>query len=257
MSKITYTDKVALNINPNIADINKVNDTDMNMIKNVVNANETKILLAISDTAPAECSLGDMYFNTTNNLIYTSTGTDTWGSTGVVPTENTIYVVIDTQTSYIYDGTTLISVGGGSGGIVVAPDTPTEDTILYIESTDLDFQGDIVNDIYSTDEIKTNKVWTDGKPIYRKVISYTSPSTADTFASQSTGITNMDTLISLNAYIYRAGFVNSIPFQESSSNYAMISYGITTGNLPTKVGSGMVSLPIIAVLEYTKTGGNN
>lgn len=40
MSKITYEDKVALNVNSDIADINKVNDSDMNEIKNVVNTND-------------------------------------------------------------------------------------------------------------------------------------------------------------------------------------------------------------------------
>ena len=40
---ITYDDKVALNSNSGIADINKVNDSDMNMIKSVVNNNATNI----------------------------------------------------------------------------------------------------------------------------------------------------------------------------------------------------------------------
>lgn len=114
MSKITYEDKVALNQNPNIPDINKVNDTDMNMIKNVVNNNETKVLLAVSNSAPATCDTGDIYFNITDNLIYTATATNTWSSTGVAPTENTIYIEFTSQTAYAYDGTTLVSVGGGS-----------------------------------------------------------------------------------------------------------------------------------------------
>lgn len=33
MAKITFEDKVALNVNSDIADINKVNDSDMNEIK--------------------------------------------------------------------------------------------------------------------------------------------------------------------------------------------------------------------------------
>ena len=37
MAMINYADKVALNTNSNIADINKCNATDMNLIKNVVN----------------------------------------------------------------------------------------------------------------------------------------------------------------------------------------------------------------------------
>lgn len=40
MAQITYADKVALNVNSDIADINKVNASDMNEIKNAVNDND-------------------------------------------------------------------------------------------------------------------------------------------------------------------------------------------------------------------------
>lgn len=40
MSKITYTDKVAIYENTKVPDINKVNADDMNEIKSVVNAND-------------------------------------------------------------------------------------------------------------------------------------------------------------------------------------------------------------------------
>ena len=40
MAKITYENKVALNVNSDIADINKVNASDLNEIKNVVNTND-------------------------------------------------------------------------------------------------------------------------------------------------------------------------------------------------------------------------
>ena len=115
MAKITFEDKEMLIENSNIPDKNKVKDTDMNMIKNVVNANETKILIAVSSTAPVQCATGDMYFNTTDNLIYTATGSNTWGTTGIAPTKNTIYLELTNQTVYAYNGTTLISVGGGGG----------------------------------------------------------------------------------------------------------------------------------------------
>lgn len=153
MAQITYANKVALNENPNINAINKVRDVDMNELKEVINENETKILLAVTDTEPAECSTGDMYYNTTDELIYTATATDTWSSTGVAPTENTLYVVLTTQTSYMYDGNTLVSIGGGTGSsdiVMVDPDTPTADTKLYIESTDLDFQGLEISNEYTT-----------------------------------------------------------------------------------------------------------
>lgn len=43
MAKITYENKEFLNKNKNIADKNKVNDTDLNEIKEVVNGNDDKI----------------------------------------------------------------------------------------------------------------------------------------------------------------------------------------------------------------------
>lgn len=116
MAKITYTDKEALNEIPSIPAINKVQANDMNEIKNVVNQNELKVLLIVDSSAPAECSTGDMYYNTTTKLIYTATGTNTWGSTGVNPTQNTLYIDSTNKSTYFYDGSDLISVGGGAGG---------------------------------------------------------------------------------------------------------------------------------------------
>ena len=116
MAKITYTDKEALNEIPSIPAKNKVQAEDMNEIKNVVNQNELKVLLIVDSSAPAECSTGDMYYNTTTKLIYTATGTNTWGSTGVNPTENTLYIDNTNKSTYFYNGSDLISVGGGAGG---------------------------------------------------------------------------------------------------------------------------------------------
>ena len=42
--KLTYTNKVALNENAEIPDINKVTDNDMNEIKNVVNNNDDELI---------------------------------------------------------------------------------------------------------------------------------------------------------------------------------------------------------------------
>lgn len=43
MSKITYADKVTLNENPNVADVNKIKADNLNEIKNVVNANNDNV----------------------------------------------------------------------------------------------------------------------------------------------------------------------------------------------------------------------
>lgn len=53
MAQITYTNKVALNENPEIAAINKVTDDDMNEIKSVVNANYNQTI-QITNTEPSD-----------------------------------------------------------------------------------------------------------------------------------------------------------------------------------------------------------
>lgn len=152
MAKITYADKVALNENPNINAINKVRDVDMNEIKEVINDNETKVLLAVSSSAPATCDTGDIYFNTTDNLIYTATATDTWSTTGVAPTENTIYIEFTSQTAYAYDGTTLILVGNGSGASI------------NVNNTYSNSQTDTYSCDYSNKAFSGTLLWTNSSP---------------------------------------------------------------------------------------------
>jgi hypothetical protein len=192
MAKITYENKVALNQNSSIPDINKVNDTDMNMIKNVVNNNETKVLLAVSSSAPATCDTGDMYFNTTDNLIYTATATNTWSSTGVAPTENTIYIEFTSQTLYAYDGTTLVSVGGGSGSeIVIGDEEPTEDTKMIIDTDAFDPQYSDITDEYSEANNKAYSCKYSNKAFGGTVL-WTNPSPASDFASQNITLSSND-----------------------------------------------------------------
>lgn len=67
MAQITYNDKVALNVNSNIADINKVNASDMNEIKASVNNND--------DMLNGNAVAGDMVVNSirTKNMLDSST----------------------------------------------------------------------------------------------------------------------------------------------------------------------------------------
>ena len=61
-------------------------------------------------------------------------------------------------------------------------------------------------DVYSTSETKTNKVWIDGKPIYRKAISITTPTpTVDGIAVDNTYSvpSNVNTFINLSGYYKR------------------------------------------------------
>lgn len=211
-------------------------------------------LLAVSDTAPSECSIGDKYYNTTTKKIYTATGTNTWGSTGEDPISDILYVVFSEKNTYSYDGTDLVSVGGGSGSeIVVEPDEPTEDTKLIFESIDLDAQYTEA-EYYSTEEVKTNKVWIDGKPIYRKCFQTTST------ANINTGIEN-DTIIKMDCLVKQTGSNNwrNIPWlfvmnNNIGDNAWAGGFYYTAGQIRFQAGSYLADVDkVVLIMEYTKT----
>ena len=97
--------------------------------------------------------------------------------------------------------------------IVVGDETSaTSQTELIIEETDLDAQY-VEAEYYSTEETLTNKVWIDGKPIYRKVITFTTDATAGSWKTYSSGITStVDKMINIQATIERSNYINSVPY---------------------------------------------
>lgn len=73
-------------------------------------------LLTVSDTAPVECERGDLYYNTTTELIYVATQPDTWSEEGTTPSIFNLYVDLSSSKLYYYDGTNFNSYGSGGGG---------------------------------------------------------------------------------------------------------------------------------------------
>ena len=118
MAKITYENKVALNVNSDIADINKVNASDLNEIKNVVNTNDD---------------------NTTNNS----------NAIGTISSLNT---------------------------------TNKSNLVSAINEVNNKFN-------YSTEEQVIGK-WIDGKPLYRKTITFTTTISANEITSIAHNIEN-------------------------------------------------------------------
>lgn len=110
-------------------------------------------------------------------------------------------------------------------------------------------------DSYSTTEIKTNKTWIDGKPIYRKVINIGSITNTTSNNTVNPNISNLDTLISLDG-IFNIG-ANRIPINFHNSVTASGGIGFccffqASDNLlyilcKSAINSGYV------VMEYTKT----
>lgn len=150
MAQITYADKTALNVNSGIADINKVNASDMNEIKTVVNDNA--------------------------NIV----------------------------------------------------------------------QGIIDAEVYSTTETKTNKVWIDGKPIYRKVF----PGTLSSAINH--GLTNVNFVNAYGFYVSSTGtFLPLSSLRPNNTNFN-VGFYVTSTQIVFDKGTGAAGNCYIT-LEYTKT----
>lgn len=150
---ITFQDKVSLNTDPSIADINKIKDSDINALKAGINTNETNI----------------------NNIKSAMA--------------------------------------------------------------------------YSTTEVKTNKVWIDGKPIYKIVYSVGSMS-ANTSKTIDTSTWNLDTMTYLDGFgVGNAGFHIPLNFY-NGGNYNVI-YALPNKNINIEVDWAMTN--VYAIIEYTKT----
>lgn len=245
-----------------VNDQTELSADNMNKIEDGIAKSYTVNLIAISDTAPTTgFEVGDRYFNTTDGYIYVAINQSSMGwviDLNMQAETGVLYTILDTQKLYAYDGETMVSVGGGGGGgIAVYPDEPEEDTKLYIEEEDLDGQYlPVEEDIYSTTETKTNKVWIDGKPIYRKVFNVNSPSSTDTNTNIGS-IGAFDTLVSITGNIYLNETYGVIPIPQSVATTNMTTIFLdnkANGNVMMKVQNSVYSSkPTIVIVEYTKT----
>jgi len=111
--------------------------------------------------------------------------------------------------------------------------------------------NDALNETYSTNEVKTNKVWIDGKPIYRKVINLgVLPNSS--YIEVNTNLTNVK-IVKFDCYAYTSGLgalIKTYQYQNADNNIRTSVYSdkvriTTTGNFSTWEG--------YAILEYTKT----
>ena len=229
------------------------NETKKVSVKNLIPNNVE--LIAVTDTAPTSFGTGDKYYNTTTNRIYTARSGE-WISPEE-PIKGILYVILEDQKTFTYDeyNETLVSVGGGGGGgIAVYPDEPEEDTKIYIEEEDLDGQYlPVEEDIYSTTETKTNKIWIDGSQIYRKVVSGSTLSsglnTFQLFNDANQRVINMQGVLRTND-----GVVFMLPDINSSFDVQTIMYVSQNQYLNINIRRGVSNINYYAVVvEYTKT----
>lgn len=112
--------------------------------------------------------------------------------------------------------------------------------------------GDTGADVYSTTETLTNKLWIDGKPIYRKVVDLgTMPDT--TAKSVAHGISSLENVVELRAMMTNGeGWFLPIPFVSGSFEY-QISLTTSDTNITVTAFMDRTAWHGWAVIEYTKS----
>lgn len=114
--------------------------------------------------------------------------------------------------------------------------------------------NDLVEEVYSTDEVKTNKVWIDGKPIYKKVTNFTNKLISRGANNLATGISNMETLIDSKLYMK----YNNTWFADWLDNgFVNKTYTSNGSNYRVDCSSDLTAQQLILITEYTKTTDNN
>lgn len=109
---------------------------------------------------------------------------------------------------------------------------------------------------YSTSETNTGKKWIDGKPIYRKVITMTTPSSG--LYTSTDYVSNFDTIVSISGVFTSSqdAIVRPLPFTNYSTMNDIVCVTVDeTGHAVIDAGSswfGKTKNQKI-IIEYTKT----
>lgn len=246
MAKIEFENKQALNENANIPDINKVKDSDLNEIKNVVNQTILNSLFGVyydSWSSSGTYSIGDiviydaiLYENLTGNNTATTPDQDStnWQVVNILLNSKVNPKLID-KTDFIKN----------------ASNNSQTDT----------YSCDYINDcnVYSTSETFTGKYWVDGKPIYRKIV-VVDELPDNTAATYSSGITDsVDKMLNITGTaMSKNTFTNAFPlpyidkYSGSNNNIELVWLG-TSKEVRITTDTNRTTLCAYIFLEYTKT----
>lgn len=109
-------------------------------------------------------------------------------------------------------------------------------------------------DVYSMQEIKTNKIWIDEKPIYRKIFTFNS--LVNNSANIIGNIPDIETPITVKGFLKYENVMVFIPKPDNSNLEWSVSISVnisTKDVILTKGGFGTVTGQSFIIIEYTKT----
>ena len=268
--RLNYTNKEALHSNNTIPDKNKVNDTDMNSIKNAVNQMSmyTKLssnndvwefpgyegTLIVGSIIPLEIEASTNPSGNASIKIGDTTYSvkdENGNSISAVGFEGLYY--------FVFNGTNLILKSFGVSDYNSLSNQPQINGIILTgnkSSNDLGLasSNDLNNLLeFESVETDTGKVWIDGKTIYRKCFS--NPASTTTFDH---GISNLGEITDYGGTILRNENVDGgtiqtpFPALNSDPSYSLFFNFVSKTKIYLVKGANIQANTVKIWLEYTK-----
>ena len=126
---------------------------------------------------------------------------------------------------------------------------------LVISGTNMTLGDTAYKDIYSTTETKTNKVWIDGKPLYRKTIFVSSLPNNEDSVEYSHNIKNMNMgwFDPTGCFvIWPNGVINPFPYM-NYTGASLFLHDVTKDSFKIKTTQDRSGLSAYVTILYTKT----
>lgn len=128
---------------------------------------------------------------------------------------------------------------------------------IVCDGKELEVAGSSSQEIYSTEEQVIGK-WIDGKPLYRKVVTVTTPTAnGNNIPIMDLTSLNIERTISIIGSLNTDNAINTVPYYVNSNTYIFFYIGgpgnTKPGWLNVSLGPSYVNKEVFVVLEYTKT----
>lgn len=167
-------------------------------------------------------------------------------------------LVLSNVDKYVYDENKRIdiitkgTVYTGNEGPYATISRPTNTSVLYCikyQITQNNLSKDMVS--YSLEEQVIGS-WIDGKPLYEKVINFTSPSSATTASIYDISNIDYDNIFIENGFIEQKGSIAPLQFGSNISVWINTRISSIPNTIRINVSSTYTSCETIVVLRYTK-----
>lgn len=199
------------------------------------------------------------------------------GQEGYIPS-GSLVIITDENRTYVTSGTgseqtlSLVArvMSAGDGINISNDDKINADTVTFtgtrarwrtLSSAEkakyniVNFTDDLecaYQDIYSTTEVKTNKVWIDDKPIYRKVVELGNLPNS-TSKQVAHNISDYDVVTSLSGTAIDTTDKTVFPLPRATGDNNYINLHMTSTNIIVSDGVNRTTFVGYAVVEYTKS----